>query len=61
MHLASVEFVHYCFNWHEWHLYYSDDFKPASVDTSKVSTVEAGDNNSVTVTVPHVEVNCKVL
>ena len=34
----------------------SDDFKPASVDTSQESSVEIGANNSVTVTVPHVEV-----
>ncbi|XP_014204723.1 ell-associated factor Eaf isoform X2 [Copidosoma floridanum] len=29
------------------------DFKPASVDTSKMATVDVGDNNTMTVTVPH--------
>ena len=33
-----------------------DDFKPASVDTSQKSIVEIGQGNSVTVSVPHVEV-----
>lgn len=31
------------------------DFKPASMDTKKVATVEIGPNNQATVTVPHVE------
>ncbi|ESO87953.1 hypothetical protein LOTGIDRAFT_126779 [Lottia gigantea] len=31
------------------------DFKPASVDTSQSSSVEIGEGNQVTVTVPHVE------
>ena len=30
-----------------------DDFKPASVDTSKMATVDILPNNEVTVTVPH--------
>lgn len=31
------------------------DFKPASIDTSKNATLDVGEGNSVTVTVPHVE------
>ncbi|UYV64376.1 EAF1 [Cordylochernes scorpioides] len=31
------------------------DFKPASVDTSKVATVDIGEKNQVTVTVPHIQ------
>lgn len=31
------------------------DFKPASVDTSKMATVDIGESHQVTVTVPHVE------
>ncbi|XP_037088903.1 ell-associated factor Eaf-like, partial [Pollicipes pollicipes] len=31
------------------------DFKPASVDPSKMATVDVGENHSVTVTVPHIE------
>lgn len=31
----------------------SDDFKPASVDTNKIATVDVGQRNQVTVTVPH--------
>jgi len=31
------------------------DFKPASVDVTKVATVDIGQGNQVTVTVPHVE------
>ena len=34
----------------------SDDFKPASVDTSQESQVEVGKGHHVTLTVPHVEV-----
>ena len=34
-----------------------DDFKPASVDTGRESHVEEA-GSQVTVTVPHVEVNC---
>lgn len=34
-------------------LSFVDDFKPASVDTSKNATVEIGGSNNVTVTVPH--------
>lgn len=30
-----------------------DDFKPASVDTSKKASLDVGDNQQVTVTVPH--------
>jgi hypothetical protein len=29
------------------------DFKPASVDTNKIATVDVGNNHQVTVTVPH--------
>jgi ELL-associated factor len=32
---------------------FSDDFKPASVDTNKIATVDVGNNHQVTVTVPH--------
>ncbi|KAH6939731.1 hypothetical protein HPB50_021104 [Hyalomma asiaticum] len=32
-----------------------DDFKPASVDTSKSANVEVGEKNQITVTVPHIE------
>lgn len=31
----------------------SDDFKPASVDVSKMALVDVGSNNTMTVTVPH--------
>ncbi|EFA05606.1 ell-associated factor Eaf [Tribolium castaneum] len=31
------------------------DFKPASVDTNKIATVDVGNNNQVTVTVPHLD------
>ncbi|XP_076758266.1 ELL-associated factor [Xylocopa sonorina] len=31
------------------------DFKPASVDVSKVATVDVGANNTMTVTVPHLD------
>lgn len=31
------------------------DFKPASVDVSKMATVEVGSNNTMTVTVPHLD------
>lgn len=34
----------------------TDDFKPASVDTTKDSLVEVGEAHQITVTVPHVEV-----
>lgn len=34
-------------------LTFSDDFKPASVDTSKMATVDILPNNEVNVTVPH--------
>lgn len=32
-----------------------DDFKPASVDVSKVARVDVGTNNTMTVTVPHLD------
>lgn len=32
-----------------------DDFKPASVDVSKVARVDVGANNMMTVTVPHLD------
>lgn len=35
----------------------TDDFKPASVDTSKEAKVEVGEGHQVTVTVPHVAVS----
>ncbi|CAH1382141.1 hypothetical protein MTP99_006057 [Tenebrio molitor] len=31
------------------------DFKPASVDTNKIATVDVGNNHQVTVTVPHLD------
>ncbi|CAN7997214.1 unnamed protein product, partial [Ixodes hexagonus] len=34
---------------------FTDDFKPASVDTSKSANVEVGEKNQITVTVPHIE------
>lgn len=34
-----------------------DDFKPASVDTTKEALVEIGQGHHVTLTVPHVEVS----
>lgn len=34
-------------------LRFPDDFKPASVDTSRMATVDVGSNNQVTVTVPN--------
>ncbi len=40
----------------ELHCCFVDDFKPASVDSSQMSAMSIGENNSVTVTVPHVEV-----
>lgn len=36
-------------------LIFSDDFKPASVDSSKVGKVDVGSDNSVTVTVPNLD------
>lgn len=33
-----------------------DDFKPASVDSTKASELTVGSNNEVTVKVPHVQV-----
>lgn len=35
-------------------LYLPDDFKPASVDLSKMATLDVTTNNQVTVTVPNV-------
>ena len=37
--------------------FFVDDFKPESLDSTKSSTVTVGDNNSVTVSVPHVQVS----
>ena len=39
--------------WTHTHLLLPDDFKPASVDTSKMATVDILQNNEVNVTVPH--------
>jgi len=36
-------------------VYFSDDFKPASVDINKMATVDVGTNHQVTVTVPHLD------
>lgn len=33
----------------------SDDFKPASVENSKVAKVDVGSDNTITVTVPHLD------
>ena len=38
-----------------WH-FTTDDFKPASVDTSRPAELVVGDKNEVTVTVPNVQV-----
>jgi len=38
-------------------IFFIDDFKPASVDTTQDSTVEVGEGHKITVTVPHVEVS----
>lgn len=37
--------------------YYTDDFMPASVDTTQQGIVDVGEGNQVTVSLPHVEVN----
>ena len=37
-----------------------DDFKPASVDMNKIATVGVGNNNQVTVTVPHLGTSSRV-
>lgn len=34
---------------------FTDDFKPASVDETKVASVEVASNNTVTVNVPNLE------
>ena len=34
-------------------IFFSDDFKPASVDKNRCATVDVGSNNQVTVTVPN--------
>lgn len=34
----------------------ADDFKPASVDTTRPAELVVGDTNEITVTVPHVQV-----
>ncbi|KAH7961876.1 hypothetical protein HPB52_013006 [Rhipicephalus sanguineus] len=39
----------------DFHMRGKDDFKPASVDTSKSANVEVGEKNQITVTVPHIE------
>lgn len=39
----------------------TDDFKPASVDVHKEATLQTGSNNSVTVTLPHLGKNLKLL
>ena len=36
--------------------FHADDFKPASVDTTRPAELVVGDTNEVTVTVPHVQV-----
>ena len=38
-------------------LYLTDDFKPASVDTTRPAELVVGDTNGITVTVPHVQVH----
>ena len=38
-------------------LYLTDDFKPASVDTTRPAELVVGDTNEITVTVPHVQVH----
>lgn len=35
--------------------FFLDDFKPASVDVSKIAMVDVGTNNTMTVTVPHLD------
>lgn len=37
------------------YIIFSDDFKPASVDVSKMANVDAGADNTMTVTVPHLD------
>ena len=34
-----------------------DDFKPASVDTTRPAELVVGEKDEITVTVPHVQVN----
>ena len=45
--------------------YFADDFKPASVDSSKPSELTVGSKNDITVKVPNVQVqyidNCSLL
>lgn len=36
-------------------IFFSDDFKPASVENSKVAKVDVGSDNTITVTVPHLD------
>ena len=43
---TAIDICQFCF-------LLSDDFKPASVDTSKMATVDILPNNEVNVTVPH--------
>lgn len=33
--------------------FFPDDFRPASVDSTKIATLDVSSNNQVTVTVPH--------
>ena len=37
-------------------MYLTDDFKPASVDTTRPAELVVGDTNEITVTMPHVQV-----
>lgn len=37
------------------YVFLPDDFKPASVDDSKVARVDVGSDNTITVTVPHLD------
>ena len=39
------------------HFVLADDFKPASVDTTRPAELVVGDTNEITVTVPHVQVH----
>lgn len=39
-------------------LLFQDDFKPASVDTSQMASLNIEEEKSVTVNVPHIEVDC---
>ena len=41
-------------------MYLTDDFKPASVDTTRPAELVVGDTNEITVTMPHVQVLTKI-